>query len=361
MAHAGRAERVDRKAIFALVEALGSSLDIHVVLERAYPLLLRLVPADYGALGISSSGDPRDFRWLVAGIPSAFFAAYAEMAAHDFVRTAVARTPNVVLRDQEMVSRTSLEANPMYRRAREIGVPLEQVMAVMLHVDDRWQSGLSLYRDRRRPFTEHERRILQDVTPAFVNAVRSCHLFGAVTERLEALEALLPEEGAARLLVSPAATVVERTEAAARLIEKWFEPRQRARGQLPQPLAATLRQLQAAAPVVSPAPARWMARDGEETLEVSFVPLPIGARWLLILRETCRAVGLPVAWRVLLTPQQQRVTVAVLRGWDNRLIGSDLRCATATVKKHLQHIFDRLGVASRTALVARAAAESVRP
>jgi hypothetical protein len=49
----------EREATIELLEALGSSLDIRVILERAYPALLRLVPADYGALGSSSSGKPQ--------------------------------------------------------------------------------------------------------------------------------------------------------------------------------------------------------------------------------------------------------------------------------------------------------------
>src|SRR6185295_16059754 len=102
-AHPSPVGPCDGRAALALVEALGSSLDIKVVLERAYPLLLELVPADYGALGISSTGQPQDFVWTVARMPPAFFAAYPEMAAHDFVRTAVAARPNLVMRDEEMI------------------------------------------------------------------------------------------------------------------------------------------------------------------------------------------------------------------------------------------------------------------
>ena len=46
------------------------------------------------------------------------------MAPHAFVRAHVAKRPNVVLRDDEMVSRSELERNMMYRRAREVGAPL---------------------------------------------------------------------------------------------------------------------------------------------------------------------------------------------------------------------------------------------
>lgn len=361
VARTGRAKVNERRALLALAEALGSSLDIRLALERAYPLLLRVVDADYGALGISPSGDPRDFEWQVAGLPPAFFAAYAQMAPHDFVRMSVLRTPNVVLRDQEMIDRRALEANPMYQRAREIGAPLEQVMAVMLHVDQGWQSGLSLYRDRRRPFTARERAILQDLTPAFVNAVRNCRLFGDQGERLAVLDVLVSDEGGARLFVRPPATVVARTAAAAQLLAKWFDaPGRWSAAELPPALAERMAAV-AREPLASgrTTPAAWTSRDGHETLTASFVPLPSGRQWLVELREK-RPDALPVAWSKTLTPQQQRVTAAVLRGWDNRLIGAELGCATATVKKHLQSVFDRLGVPSRTALVARAAAEARR-
>jgi DNA-binding CsgD family transcriptional regulator len=350
----------EQKATVDLLEALGSSLDIRVVLERAYPSLLQLVPADYGALGISSSGKPEDYEWIVAKIPPAFFAAYPEMAPHDFVRASVTRKLNVVLRDEEMVCRSQLEANVMYRIAREVGAPLEQVMAVMLHIDDRWQSGLSLYRERRRPFCERERAALQRVTPAIVNTVRNCHLFGAAADWSAALEASLHDHGASIVLVEPPATEVKRSDGAARLIEKWFDLHERRAGCLPSPLVAVLAGLaRSATPAITQrAPEKWTKRGADATLQVSFAPLPdcMGkARWVLQLEELPHAVPVPAAWRALLTPRQQEVIPAVLRGWDNRLIADEIGCKEATVKKHMQHIFDKLGVPSRTALVARAA------
>ena len=207
MARASGSGVDEKKTTLRLLEALGSSLDIRDVLKAAYPLLTRLVPADYGALGASFSTKPEDFEWTVAELPSAFFAAYPEMAAHDFVRSSVARRPNRVLCDQDMVSRAELEQNMMYRRAREVGAPLEQVMAVMLHVDDRWQSGLSLYRERRRPFSGAERARLQSVTPALANAVRNCHQFGRASDWGLALELLLASSGSAILLAAVSASV----------------------------------------------------------------------------------------------------------------------------------------------------------
>jgi DNA-binding NarL/FixJ family response regulator len=64
---------------------------------------------------------------------------------------------------------------------------------------------------------------------------------------------------------------------------------------------------------------------------------------------------MPRAFRELLTPREQEVAAAVVRGWDNRLIGAELGCTVPTVKKHLTSVFNKLGLSSRTALVARAA------
>jgi DNA-binding CsgD family transcriptional regulator len=341
------------KVTFELLEALGSSLDIGVVLERAYPLLLDLVPADYGALGISSTGRPEDYAWRVAELPPAFFAAYPEMAPHDFVREAVVRKVNVVLRDEEMVPRAQLESNMMYRRAREVGAPLEQVMAVMLHVDERWQSGLSLFRERRRPFTVGEREALQRVTPALANAVRNCHLHGAAASLGAALELLLGQEGRAVVLATPPATEIARTALATAVLERWTAPGERRAGRLPEPLVAVL-----ARAVVSGQPSGWEAeRDGAKLTVrcVPFVAVSGLPSWMIMLEERRPLDAIPMVWHAKLTARELEVTAAVIEGLDNQSISEALGMKLRTTKTHLNHVFDKLGFDSRAALIARAA------
>jgi DNA-binding CsgD family transcriptional regulator len=348
-----------RRTAHELFEALGSSLDLQLVLERAYPPLLRLVQADYGALGVARAGAPGDFAWIVAELPRAFFDAYAEMAPHDFVRAAVAGRPNVVLRDQDMLPRRALETNMMYRRAREVGAPLEQVMAVMLQADRQGTSGLSVYRDRPRPFSERELHALEQVAPAIGQAVRNCELFRGAAAWAATLEAWLGSRDAAVVLVAPPAAEVARSQRAAALIERWFRPHERRPGGLPGALAVAL----AGTPPERPPPA-WTRHAADGTLIVSFLPLPTGgpgsARWALLMEERPHAAALPASWRARLTPREQEVCAAVVRGWDNRCIAGELGCAEATVKRHLQRAFDKLGVPSRTALVACAFARRDR-
>lgn len=340
------------KVALQLLEALGSSLDIQVVLKEAYPLLTRLVPADYGALGVSSTARPQDFEWAVAELPMSFFAAYPDMAEHDFVRRAVVSRPNRVLRDQEMVSRGELERNMMYRRAREVGAPVEHVMAVMLHVDDHWQSGLSLYRERRRPFSSLERTRLQSVTPALANAVRNCRQFGQLANWKRTLDGMLANDSIATLLARSDGTEAARSPGTTAVLDRWFAAHERSPGGLPAPVVNLVLRAHDGL-------GRQLRRQiGQVTLDVSAFPVPGhfgNARWMLRFEVHSDEPTVPEEWCAQLTPREREVTLGVLRGWDNRLVSSELDCTEATVKKHLQRIFQKLGVESRTALVSRAA------
>jgi len=316
-----------------------------------------LVPADAAALGVSRSGRPEDFEWTVADLPTAFFAAYPEMAPHDFVRRAVSERPNQVLDDQQMVSRAELERNVMYRRAREVGAPLEHVLSVLLHVDGRWQSGFSLYRARKKPFSSSERARLQRVTAALSNAVRNCEAFGVATEWKAALERLLDTPTRALLLLDDHGTEVARSDAIGPLFARWFTPGERQGSRLPDSLFTALERARAEGSAV------WRRQHADRTLEVSIQPLTVkcgSARWLMHCKEQVRPV-LPEVWQHLLSPRQQEVAGAVLRGWDNRLIADELGCAEATVKKHLQSVFDKLGLPSRQALLAQVLAAERAP
>jgi hypothetical protein len=93
------------RTLIELMETLTSSLDLNEVLSRSYKVLSRMLVADYAAFCVSKPGRPTEYDWAVAKMPEAFFASYHELAGEDFVRLAVVKSPNKVLRDSEMLSR----------------------------------------------------------------------------------------------------------------------------------------------------------------------------------------------------------------------------------------------------------------
>ena len=63
--------------------------------------------------------------------------------------------------------------------------------------------------------------------------------------------------------------------------------------------------------------------------------------------------------RTSLTPRELEVLQLVAAGASNRQIGQDLMLSEATVKSHLVHIYDKLGVRSLTSAVAAAREQGV--
>jgi len=84
-----------------------------------------------------------------------------------------------------------------------------------------------------------------------------------------------------------------------------------------------------------------------------------GAEAILLLeqRETSMAscvAGLP------LTDRERQILVFLAAGDTNVAIAAALHISALTVKKHLEHIYEKLGVAGRVAAVARALAGPIR-
>jgi DNA-binding NarL/FixJ family response regulator len=59
--------------------------------------------------------------------------------------------------------------------------------------------------------------------------------------------------------------------------------------------------------------------------------------------------------RYRLSKREAEVVELLLLGYRNRDIATALGTSPATIKKHLTHVFDKVGVDTRTQLVARIA------
>lgn len=350
----------EQSLAFELVAALGSSLELAEVLPRAQGVLSQLLSADYVALCLSSPGRPESYDWLVAEMPAAFFANYPELITQDFVRDAVLRHPNLVLRDTEMVTRDELERSLLYRHSRELDMSLEHVMAVLLDVKQDWHGGLTLYRERPRPFSDRERELLQWLAPFVARTIHNCRAFGQAAVGGRILDALFRQE-AAFLVLAPPSSEKMRTPRATRLLEKWFTSSERVSG-LPRELVERLaeRARRRGLPRAG-GDTVVLARRPDQVLKVTFIPLPEErgrAWWALLLEEVSRAIPLPEAWRAApfkLSAREAEVVDYALRNWDNELIAEHLGLSLLTVKTHLRNSFRKLSVESRADLMYQAA------
>lgn len=341
-----------------LMDAFANSLELAKLLPRTEGLLCRLLPADSVALCVSKPGRSPDYDWMVTEMLAGLFADYPELAADDFVRGAVVRHPNVVLRDTEMLPRKMLERSQWYQHCRGLGMPLEHVMSVLLDMNHGWHGGLTLYRARPEPFSDRDRAMLQWLTPFLARTVRNCRLFGAVAARRDMLEALSRQQGTACLVVAPPSTEVMRTSEATALLERWFSPSELGPSGLPLELAEQLEWLVRVTGELGLGADTWERTRKGLRLRVTFVPLPEqrGQRlWALVLQEVWHSIPLPTDWRLLLSEREADAVECVLRNWDNKLIAEHLVVKLNTVKVHLRNAFPKLGVEDRLDLIYQAA------
>jgi DNA-binding NarL/FixJ family response regulator len=112
---------------------------------------------------------------------------------------------------------------------------------------------------------------------------------------------------------------------------------------------------------VTPAPlATWLSAGpnappltvirGAARLTFTAADVRGGEQWMIVLREesdTARVQALTALFR--LTQREAEVLHWVIQGKTNRDIGAILGMSPRTVNKHLEHVFEKLGVETRTA------------
>jgi DNA-binding CsgD family transcriptional regulator len=181
---------------------------------------------------------------------------------------------------------------------------------------------------QRHDFGERDRRILELLRP---HLVRLDH--AARGRRLASALALNEAAAGLVVVVHPSGCIDYAAPAAGELLDQYFGGS--GNGRLPVPVESWLRDESRKGN--EPKPALTAERDGRR-LTVHRV----GSS--LILRDEVAA----------LTTREREILNHVARGRSNAEIAAELRIAPTTVRTHLENIYAKLGVHTRTAAIARA-------
>ncbi len=199
--------------------------------------------------------------------------------------------------------------------------------------------------------------VTKPIRPAEVLARIAAHVHNAreVKQARSALDAF----GQATVAVRAAdGKLVWQTPLSRKLIAAWFPPAPGEPEERTPPLlldwvraavAARRERREVPALVASEGPRRLLASFHDQTGE---------EEWLVVLREendASAAEALITAFR--LTAKEAEVLYWVTRGKTNRDIGDILGSSPRTVHKHLEHVFEKLGVETRTAAASMAMAK----
>jgi DNA-binding NarL/FixJ family response regulator len=98
----------------------------------------------------------------------------------------------------------------------------------------------------------------------------------------------------------------------------------------------------------------WSCVTGTQRLHCSLHPASAEDEWLLVLTESNNGAAIEaLSLQFRLTAREAEVLYWVAQGKTNRDIGDILGTRPKTITKHLEHVFEKLGVETRTAAAAR--------
>ncbi len=98
----------------------------------------------------------------------------------------------------------------------------------------------------------------------------------------------------------------------------------------------------------------WSCVTGTQRLHCSLHPASAEDEWLVVLTESSNGAAIEaLSLQFRLTAREAEVLYWVAQGKTNRDIGDILGTRPKTITKHLEHVFDKLGVETRTAAAAR--------
>lgn len=251
-------------------------------------------------------------------------------------------------------------ARAWWHRFHEIeGVPFRNVIAGSCAVDGRWVAGLTLVRvdPITASFRETDLAFLRMVSPTIGQAVRAALTHERAVLAIEPV----PDVGIGVLALGANGRIQFQNASAAfwidALRETWV-PEAPGVPQLPTAVWSVVAALNAERDATATLALRVLSAQGPVRIEASRGTA--GAATIVLAPEPRPAAPhLPDDWP--LTPQERRVLVGVAQGLTNRQIAAQIAVSEHTIVSHLAHAYEKLGVHSRTQLLARLFQETYLP
>ncbi|HMK79591.1 MAG TPA: helix-turn-helix transcriptional regulator [Xanthobacteraceae bacterium] len=233
---------------------------------------------------------------------------------------------------------------------RRLGV--NYVMALPLRIDA--GNVISVVFNRSRSdFRNGERALLDAIRRPLAALYRNLIVCEEAGRGLKCASELAAAGGWHMMRVTMAGRVIDASPAVLALLAHFFPRDGVGRGaRLPQTLSdwfSHSRSWGLERPAVMGGEPFTAARQGAK-LTVHFVPDPLdtAAGYLLVKSERCEVRAAHLG-RLPITGREREILALVAAGKTNGEIGTILSISARTVQKHLEHIFQKLGVETRTA------------
>jgi DNA-binding CsgD family transcriptional regulator len=212
-----------------------------------------------------------------------------------------------------------------------------------------------------RSFREREREILNLFRPHLITAYHNVIHYTQLQQQLAQLAQVTEQFGT--ILLSADTYILYMSDRAAKILKFYFADEYIAGRQLPGILSSWVKQQVKEFNTVKPLqPLKpWKIQSSEKQLSIRLLKDALLDQWILTLDES-EIVGLSIhSFRSIgLTKRESEVMFWVVQGLSNAEIAVQLVCSDGTIRKHLENIYTKLNVQSRSMAVAVALNQHLR-
>lgn len=212
--------------------------------------------------------------------------------------------------------------------------------------------GASFHRDRRS-FTDRECLMVNLIRPHITQAWRNAHEMSRMRQRIRAQAQALEAQDCDIVILGPRGNIHWMPPRASALLQEFFGYNNGIDRQLPSAVTQWIRHRKSESSldhVPEPRSPLEVVRDNSR---LTMRLLTSSSQDLLLLRVQRHSAHRSRLLRLGLTRREAEVLHWVGEGKTNREISSILDASPRTIQKHLEHIFQKFGVETRTAAVIR--------
>ncbi|MDZ7961971.1 MAG: helix-turn-helix transcriptional regulator [Aulosira sp. DedQUE10] len=230
----------------------------------------------------------------------------------------------------------------------------EQITVVFPCANSTIVDGLALFRSQRS-FTERDRLILNLLLPHFMQARQTKQMFSQIHQENKQLHNSLNAAGT--IVISDNGDVFIMTHKAENYLQQYFSCNYSGQS-LPEHLQQWVKYQRSLhndnSSVPKPHLPMKIEQDGKQ-LVVRFIADPINNQHLLILEEQkSPSLTIESLEYLGLSKREAEVLFWVAMGKENSAIAKILGVSTVTIRKHLEHTYQKLNVKTRSAAVVTA-------
>jgi DNA-binding CsgD family transcriptional regulator len=208
--------------------------------------------------------------------------------------------------------------------------------------------GFAFHRDRRS-FTERERMLLNLLRPHLATGWQNSKAFTRMEDEIRSLRQGIQKAGLGVIMLFSSGQVRLATDCARQWLREFLGYAPRVGKRLPEELGRWIRQQEdcSSQEHADRASSPLIIQQGGKRLVIRLMSDSVEK--LLLLERQDSAVDLHRYQRYGLTPRETEVLGWVAQGKSNRDIAAILGTSPRTVQKHLERVFQKLGVDNRTA------------